>query len=684
MFSHPHTIKHLINVFFVLILILSLIPDTQYAQANFQVSSFPHEEIAGSTDGADDAILEVGLHWINDYPYYAMINADASCQGFNTILNNEGWITQFMWGNSQAWERDYKASAFGGLENITADGVDIAMLCALGWEPYDAVLFSSLRDDYYLTPLDALESYGDNDLEWLAFHSSGVLDNDSRSDWASTMNGLHLLLGFKNQAYYQNQSLGEIWAEHMLGDTGCIAPSSVTQAWLQAVDETQPSSTCARVLGKREVSYNDYLWGKGFVSNDISHDNEYYYWDHCSTGDDTMAASVDDNQPKVLTMPKVQVQHRTIDQDYVENIIAPAFEFENENFCMLEDKFTAFRVLDGETQTLQVDRLTGSYSFYNLTKLWNKPDVPPSLPSADISDVRINIWLNSPAGLLLPASSHAYRNAGWEYMVEDIVGMHIINGSEEEISRLSANVAMTYPRKLAISAVTTNGIELVDFPVFGPGARFKAYLGDESEIIGVQGGSRDISVLTETIQTLDVAAAWGMFLADHSLAIGGMPYEADLITNSGIGTLGYYEMPYAMGQDYLIPVWMFSASFYSTGYTIASDVPLYIPAALEYLPPTVEILNPVEGAEFSENELISFEGLVSGGTPPYTYEWTSSSDGYLGNSLNIVSTIGSSIRSSTVYNTTITFRATDTNGLTNSATITLTINPIVWLPLIAR
>ena len=364
------------------------------------------------------------------------------------------------------------------------------MVCAAGWEPYDAVLFSSIIDDHYLTPSDASDAYGDRDLEWIAIDSSGVLDDDSRSDWAGTMNGLHLLLGFKNQVYRDEVGFGTIWAENMLGDTGCIAPSSVTQAWFQAVDDLQAGYNCARVLGEHYDSFDDYLSWKGPVGLDNPVSNEYYFLDHCSTGADTKKIAVNINQPEVLAMRVVQVEHRMVDQNYVQNYIAPAFDFQDEDFCMLEDKFAAFRILDGITQTLQIDRFTGSYSFYNLSELWTAPVMPLTLPSADVSDVRINMWLNTPEGLLLPASSHAYRNDGWEFLREDIVGMNIFDGSEEEISRMPAVAAMTYPRMLAITSVTTTGTQVVDFPIFGPGGRFKAYLGDEGEIIGVQGGSR--------------------------------------------------------------------------------------------------------------------------------------------------------------------------------------------------
>jgi hypothetical protein len=692
MFSNPRYRKSFIVAIIISLLVVLFVFGAQYANASYKAGTASQAINSNSTNSLDDDLLEAGVEWIDSYPGVGGNYGSYSCEGFYNHFINNDWKVNFRYGNEQVWERDYKSSIYGGHENLFPDNADIVMLCALGFSDYDiwnqeyltAIRFPTAVNDFFLWPSEALDAYGDRDLEWLAFDASGMFADDSRDEWASTMNGLHLLIGYKNQAYRGGISIGDVWADRMMGDTGCVAPSSVTQSWFQAVDSTQDQRTCARILGERDDSFNDYLWGKGYVGSDTAIPNHYYYWDHCASGSDTLEISTQMNQPEVLAMQVVQVEHRTVDQNYVKNIVAPAFDFQDEDFCTLEDKFAAFRVLDGITQTLQIDRFTGSYSFYNLSKLWTTPVVPPDLPSADVSDVKINLWLHTPGGMLLPASGHDYRNAGWEFMREDIVGMNIIDGTEEEISRVPAVAAMTYPRKLAIIAVTTTGTQVVDFPIFGPGGRFKAYLGDEDEIIGVQGGSRDITVLAEQVQTLDPGIAWELFLADHSLAIGGMPYMADLITNSGIGTLGYYEMPYAMGQDYLIPVWMFMASFYSGGNTIATNVPIYLPAAMEYLPPTVEILNPGDGDTFFAGELISFEGGVLGGTPPYTYEWTSSSDGYLGDTFNIVSAIGSSIRSNTVFNPTVSFTVTDANGLTGTATISLAIKPIFWLSLIIR
>lgn len=157
---------------------------------------------------------------------------------------------------------------------------------------------------------------------------------------------------------------------------------------------------------------------------------------------------------------------------------------------------------------------------------------------------------------------------------------------------------------------------------------------------------------------------------------------ADTITHT-VPTFGYYEMPYYVPQDAFIPVWEFRSYFYLDGNLVAGDYPVYLPAATFYMPPQVEILSPADGSTFTAGEPINFSGEVSCGNPPCTLKWISSSDGYLGDTLNIVAALSSEVKDA-VYNPTVSLTATDANGLTSTTTITLHINPVFWLPFVNK
>ena len=538
-------------------------------------------------------------------------------------------------------------------------------------------IFGSLKDDQHLSPGDAYLAFGDKDLEYLAFDSCSVLHDNSVIYWASTFNGLHLLLGFSNSMHVDPYGDGWLWGYFM---TSPYVRLTVTQAWFMAIDFNQPSDVCARIIGEATSNYNEHWWN---TWPDPAVNSEKWIWDHCSYG--LIYGSNNENQPEVATVPVLQVIDRVVNKDYILNNIAPAFNMtgpigRDEMFHYMVD------TSDGITRTLLIDPVTGSYSYHNLSKLWTTPMVPPNLPDKKMAYEYVNNWFGTTPAQLLPGAG--YRNASFIYSPEGLYNLLLqITGDGnlqgETTSSIPTDISMTFPRKITVQAGTANGIQQVDFPIFGPGARLVVYLGDGGEIIGAQGGSRDVQVdMSDLVTILDPNVVWSMFLANPNLAIGETPM-ADIITHT-VPTLGYYEMPYLAEQDDLIPAWEFRSWFYSDGSLIAGDYPVYLPAASDYLPPTVDVLNPADGSTFWAGEPISFEGSITGGAPPYTIQWTSSSDGFLGDTLNIIASLGSEIRSSTVFNPTVTLQVTDANGLTSTATISLAIKPVFWLPLITK
>jgi Family of unknown function (DUF6345) len=696
MFSDHRSRKPFIVTIGLSVLVLLLVLGTQFAFTNIADSAVARGAEPVSRTMGDDFIRDLGLEWVNDTrgTQWDVNYNDDACNGLYSELSDHGWGLRFVYSDESVFEVDFKEEINGGIEDTVVDSVDIAMVCThsiVSYDPYwdtnlDALFFASQVDDNYLTPSEAIMAYGDEDLEWLAFDSSFILSDESKGNWALSMNGLHLLLGFENYRLGNYISEGELWGRFMTGFYFCSPSNTVMQSWFHTVDYLQPEGTCARVISHGYDTFNDYLHGQGYVNPDPNPYTPKYYFDHCSTGPDSKELLRSFNQPEVLSMSVVQVADRTVDENYVVNLVAPAFGLEDEEPCF-DDRFYAVSSISGGiTRTLQVDKVTGSYSFQNQSILWTTPIITPTLPSATEAGLLIDTWFRTtPAGNLPGAG---YRNAGYEYRTEDIVGMNLPPGENgilqrQEANRLPADVAMTYPRILSVFAGTTNGMQQVNFPVFGPGGRLNIYLGDGGEIIGAQGGSRDVQVMVDQVNILDSNLVWSMFLADHSLAIGEISFMADTITHT-IPVLGYYEMPYLVHQNELIPVWMFKANFYAEGNLLGENVPVYLPAATEYLPPTVAILNPPDGAAFWTGEPITFEGSITGGTPPYTIEWSSSNDGYLGNTINLISSLTSPIRASTLYTQNISFQVTDDNGLPSAATISLLIKPIFWLPLINR
>ena len=672
----------------LLIFAIFLITNQAYitsAQGAMQISS---------TDSGDDYKKEVGIEWVNDTrgDLWDTNFNDDSCNELDSRLINQGWSQKYVYVDNNAFETDLKNEMYGGSEDQNVDSVDIAMVCIQSivaydqrWQiPLDSLFFGTRVDDNYLTPGDAFQAYGDQDLEWLAFDASSILSDQSKEFWALSMKGLHLLLGFQNYRVSNYFSEGGLWGRFMTGYSVCSAPRTVMQAWFLATDHSQPESVCARVISHGYDAFNDYLTGEGYVNPDPSLYTSKYYFDHCSTGAAYGGMQVNPVQPEIGNVPVVEVVPREVNEEFLSDAILPAFDLQNEPICFDGMYYAVSQMVDGITLTLTIDKETGGYSYQNLGKLWVSPHISPTLPSAVEAAQRIDDWIRTTPALNLPAIG--YRNAGYEYLVEEIVELNqatTVTGIQQESNKVPVDVSMTYPRQLTLAAGTSNGIQQVNFPVFGPGGRLKIYLGDGGEIIGVQGGSRDIRVTTEIVNILDPDLVWKMYQADHGLALGEISYLADTITHA-TPTLGYYEMAYPIHQSELIPVWKFPANFYAEGILLGENVPIYLPAANKYLPPQASILNPADGSSFRSGEVISFEGSITGGTPPYAVKWSSSKDGILGDTIDILAALSSTERDGELFTQEVSFQVIDANGLSDTANIALIIKPLVWLPMIMK
>jgi hypothetical protein len=645
----------------------------------------------------DEGIKEVGVEWINDFPGTDGDRShwDESCDGLYYGLTGSGWTGGFHYTDWSAWETDFKRSALGGSENSYVDSVDIAMLCTHGSGAHDSVwdkdlssvYFGSSHADQHLSPGDGYYSYGDKDLEFLAFDSCSVLSDGgpapyyNRGYWSTVMNGLHLLLGFNNTMYVWAPGDGVYWAFFMKGMGFWMPPVTVTQAWFLAADYNQPSVTCARVLAETNSNFNEYLHGYGYVGPDPAVDGYYWYWDHCSAG--LKQQDLAYTGPTQLAVPVFQVTQRLVDEDFVFNRVAPAFDItgtlqHDDMFFYLADTSGGF------TRTLQVDRVSGSFNYRNWGSLWTTPTFTPTLPTGQDAYMRAEEFFKM-QGEGLPGVWNRFGR--YMYNTEDLVQETVPgkgNGITEEISRLPANGLLNYERVVSGPAKTTEGIQLADFPVVGPGGRLRIYFGDGGEIIGMMGGARDVIATKAMIEVMTAEEAWANFLAEPTLAIPEVPWVAEYITYTS-AVLGYYEMPYLTFQNELIPVWIFNANFFGPGMELLEgDVQVSVPAAKEYMPPLVSITEPISGTLFAPGETIVFSSTIQGGLTPYTITWSSSIDGVLGNTEDIIASLSGEAKGTDVLFHAIEVEVTDSNGLSGSATVMVKVMVRVYLPTINK
>jgi hypothetical protein len=154
-----------------------------------------------------------------------------------------------------------------------------------------------------------------------------------------------------------------------------------------------------------------------------------------------------------------------------------------------------------------------------------------------------------------------------------------------------------------------------------------------------------------------------------------------------------------VSQTELIPVWVFVADVYTTetqalkqdplgaSTLVASDVSIYVPAAsADSAMPSASITKPAAGAKIVAGASLGLEGTATGGTPPYTYLWSSSVDGDLGTgaTLTVPGGLHTDLRDGAVQPTTITLTVTDADAKQATAKLDVTVLIPLHLPLIVR
>lgn len=201
-----------------------------------------------------------------------------SADGFKKTLAAHGVPTQFDWRGNSAWERDFKDSAFGGIDHLYVDDVDIVWYSGHGNS--NGFTFNTNQDDRWITPADA--RWGDRDLKWLQLESCHVLANPA--SWLPAFQGLHLLNGFVTGASCNATGLGDAFAKYLF--PGFLRPAlKVRQAWAAAAIAAEPKKVKYRTMGVLGApvggvypwNFDDYFWGQGPTGPDIMPHNGMFW-----------------------------------------------------------------------------------------------------------------------------------------------------------------------------------------------------------------------------------------------------------------------------------------------------------------------------------------------------------------------------------------------------------------------
>lgn len=237
---------------------------------------------------ADGSNVSIGVTWVGTYvgtgaPAAAHGNLASSQQCVERLVDivNDpatSWNWQFNWGNSNAWELDWKRSGLGGNAYRLCDDVDLVAFAGHGYP--NALQFSTKKNDWESTPSDM--DLGVRDAEWALMFTCNFLKG-TPANFGSAANGIHLISGYATDMWLTANG-GEVFSSYAK-PKGTRQAYGVRVAWYKYGLDTQDGwrKNVARTFGAK-TAVNDYLWGYGAVAADppaysSSTAGQYSVWD---------------------------------------------------------------------------------------------------------------------------------------------------------------------------------------------------------------------------------------------------------------------------------------------------------------------------------------------------------------------------------------------------------------------
>jgi len=601
--------------------------------------------------GNDDGYLEVGVEWVEYYSYAGNLPAtEPDALGLRNQLRAAGWTSRFAWGNSNAWEQDWKGwyKTGGGKENYYVDNVDLAYFAGHGSS--SQLYFGSTVDDRYLTYSDCRLEWGDKDAEWIGLAACNVLADSHRTDWSWCMDGLHLLMGFKTTMADVPHGLYFGWYLRN--------GYNMTQAWFRAADALQPQGKIARVLAEEYHHFWDRPYNHN--SSDAMNYATYFYWTHTVGSEPARQVDIDLLQG---TMPVFFTPGLDLDageDDALWEQLGTAFGVETDT-PMVAGLSAADPIWMSADGQLEMDGTQGLFAYTELNSLWVTPTVASAatiqLSEQNAKDIADQFLADSG---LMPGDAQYY-----EVLADTMTAATNparVSGRHAVAADLQASEAVTttgyqviYSRILTATVPGIRGPQEVEFSVVGPGAKLKVYVAPTvsaglkgkdvlaEAVVGGMGGWRGAGQSTRAVHAEVTVLTYGQIgklfeELEPTVALDYVPvvFESREVLSH---TVAYYELPIGTGQAELIPVYVLDVE-YDLGAGEVVTSPAYIPVNEEYMAPLalIESITPIpstagewklrfEAADASANlSDLGFDSSLdfaigTGDEDSYLYEW---------------------------------------------------------------
>jgi hypothetical protein len=582
-----------------------------------QDTALPVDE-GSVTPAGEEAIvsewpLEVAVEWIGDVPGtdHDLLGADDYAYGLWNRLRSYGWCNFYgndcyIWGNSNAWEEDFKRHDLGGTNDYWVDDVDLTFYIGHGNPSYftfDKPYGPGTHDDRYLTYNDARLAWGNRDLEWMALLSCQVLADSHELDWVWTMDGLHLLLGFETNAWLWHyptsaNNFGYLFAKYITWNW------TLPEAWFVAADQSMLAGMRAKVLAEE---YNHFFDRQSYQYPD-AWDYYYHRWEHKIGCEPPRQVDVE----QLTSMPVFQTPVLSLaERDEAWGTLTTAFEVPDGGRATAQDGDIWTSESGG--RELQMDTANGLYYYIDHNNFFTET-TPARVQDSPMQDAQAIAEQFLTENGLMPADAEFYEVV--DETVEEVFvpnrGAARVTGPAVVTQEELISQQVIYSRILTYTPPSLTGItqEPVEFSVVGPSAKIKVYVQpgssaarvaspqQEGAVVGVMGGWRRIREPSqrEVQQVVDVMPyeqVYQLFLdLEPQVAFAYVPVDNIIDKEILTYTLGYWEESLGAGQDQLYPAYVMQAAYTSTlevgGTQVVTDY-TYFPANPTYAPPLAKI-----------------------------------------------------------------------------------------------
>lgn len=226
--------------------------------------------------------ISIGVEYVGAYtgtgspgaPYGNLYSPRSCVHGLYDIVSdpNTNWTWGFEWGDSAAWELDWKAyGRLGGNDYRLTDDVDLNAYSGHGLGR--CFVFNNQNNDWYTTMGDL--DMGDRDAEWMLTFTCNFT-NGTAAQVGPAADGVHLICGYKTDMTITTNAGARFayYATH---------GSTVKTAWVNQGWDTQlPSDRNTICIFGATAAANDYLWGYGSVCSDppfyTNSPSSYQFW----------------------------------------------------------------------------------------------------------------------------------------------------------------------------------------------------------------------------------------------------------------------------------------------------------------------------------------------------------------------------------------------------------------------